>query len=192
MALAGPELVAILQSQLFECWNYEHEPPCKVLTAFFFIIIIFNFVILCVCVAERVAMSVLPGRETGFREKTGVSSGDCWLWEVLTKAIWTEGHGAQERGLRWRRNPGGTWSMGEQHPDYRAYPSGQTERNRVCWEHATGKRNLGRTASQPACIQDRWFVPEGGHSHKSGTEGMWKQKGRKFHGIAPALPSSRL
>lgn len=33
MALAGFELAAILQSQLFECWNYKPEPPCQILTS---------------------------------------------------------------------------------------------------------------------------------------------------------------
>lgn len=50
---------------------------------------IFYFIMLCVCVLERVV-------RLGEKMRCDLL-GPAWLEEVLTTVIWTEGHGAHER-----------------------------------------------------------------------------------------------
>lgn len=62
----------------------------------FFTFLIFYFIMLCVCVLERVVMFFPERNRLGEKMRCDLL-GLFWLEEVLTTVIWTEGHGAHER-----------------------------------------------------------------------------------------------
>ena len=57
---------------------------------------IFYFIMLCVCVLERVVMFFPERNRLGEKMRCDLL-GPAWLEEVLTTVIWTEEHGAHER-----------------------------------------------------------------------------------------------